>query len=75
MKFDTFIICVNCASVALNLYWTKINKERYTEVLENSKKLSGYQDDFIQTLTRFNKMITSLDIADGRTDSKSPRKS
>ena len=75
MKFDTFIICVNCASVALNLYWVKLNKEQYTLLRENSKKLSGYQDDFIQNLTRFNKMITSLDIVDGRTHTEPPRES
>ena len=72
MKLETFILTLNGASIALNLYMIKNNTNTYKELRNHQTTLIKNQESFLSDITRF---INKLDIVDGSTDSKSPRES
>ena len=72
MKLESFVLGMNCASLALNLIMIKNNTETYEELKQRQKTLIKYQESFLSDITRF---INKLDIADGRTDTIVKRES
>ena len=72
MKLETFFVGMNGISLVFNLIMIKNNTETYEELQQRQKTLIKYQESFLGDITRF---INKLDIADGRTDTKSPNES